>query len=62
MARAIAEFDFDSTTIDSAGFALLDGEAHGVFASELPGYIQCNPGLEFSLEAPQVVDMPWRSF
>lgn len=62
MARAIAEFDFDSTTIDSAGFALLDEAVYGVFASELPGYILGDPGLEFSLEAPQVVDMPWRSF
>lgn len=62
MGKAIAEFAFEGTSIESVGFALLDADAHRVFANQLPALIGVNPALVFSSESPKVVEMPWRSF
>lgn len=62
MGRAIAEFDFEGSGIESVGFALLDKNVFRVFSGQLPGVIAGNAGVEFSTEAPRTVAMPWRSF
>lgn len=62
MGQAIADFDYQGTTIKSVGFALLDKEAFARFSTDLPPIIEGATGLKLSDESPPVLDMPWRSF
>lgn len=57
MAKAITEFNFEETNIESIGFALLDKEVFQIFETLLPSLIEGIPGLEFNKNSPPFQDL-----
>ena len=62
MGKALADFDYSMSSIESVGFALLDPKALAQFLIKLPRIIAANECLKMIDDLPSIKEMPWRSF